>query len=88
MDEGNVRFEWEAVEEGEKEKMGKQKSLFLGSLIASKGVIKGKSGRGLDLATKEQDWRREFGDERAEWLMGRVEDAMSDYEFLRERRVV
>jgi hypothetical protein len=87
MDGEGVRIEWAAMDEGEREGMQGLRRRFLSTLIESTGVLKGKSSRGVDLGRKREEWEGEFGVEGAEWLGGRVQGAMGDYEFLRGVRV-
>jgi hypothetical protein len=61
--------------------------IMLSTLVASKGLVKGKAPATVDIKAEAVKWREEFGEEVAGVIEKAVWDAMPDYEYLRERRV-
>ncbi|OJJ66961.1 hypothetical protein ASPBRDRAFT_48504 [Aspergillus brasiliensis CBS 101740] len=56
---------------------------------ASSGIIKDKTPTGpIDIDVEVQKWKAELGDEAAQLLQEAVLESMSDYEYLKERRIV
>lgn len=88
MDAGGVKTEWDTVPEATQLKFSQRRRQFLSTIMDSTGVIKNKSSKGLDMMKKREQWMEEFGIAEAEWLFRKTEEAMADYEFLRNVRIV
>lgn len=85
LDEEKVRFEWEAAGV---EGLGKTERRMKSTVLASKGVEKGKLGaESFDLEILQESWREEFGDVLAERLSRLVSDSMEAYEELSALRL-
>jgi hypothetical protein len=88
LEKENLQWDWEplGLEELSKIPEGRGRR-FVSTISRSAGVEKGKVGEGLDLEVEAGKWMEEFG----ELVGGRMEvwvkGALSDYEFLRERRL-
>ncbi|PPJ55982.1 hypothetical protein CBER1_03564 [Cercospora berteroae] len=88
-------FEWDAMPEGEQERLDPQVRYLMKTLNDSTGlrVELAKRGGGedgeedVDLEVLEGEWKREFGEEAAGFIRREVEKGLEDYRFLRERRV-
>lgn len=101
LDKNLVQFEWGgkdekyAWEKGGEEKTGrwegelvdKAAMIFTETLRASKGVMKEKTPKELDVEEEVEKWKVEFGGEVAEFLEAAVRETIGDYEYLRERRL-
>jgi hypothetical protein len=102
LDRDLVQFEWESKQqkpvdlktlslESQNEpdrgigKIGER--IMLSTLIHSTGIIKDKTPTVVDITAEARQWKEEFGDEVATMLEKMVRDAMSDYEYLRSRRI-
>ncbi|KAF9885191.1 hypothetical protein FE257_000642 [Aspergillus nanangensis] len=62
-------------------------SVMLSSLIDSSGVLKDKAPVTVDIAVESAKWKEEFGEEGGRLVEDGVLAAMSDYKYLKERRV-
>lgn len=60
---------------------------YVQGLFTSTSIDKSKSGKGLDLQHKYQDWRDEFGTETADYLITLTERDLANYFYLREKRL-
>ncbi|OAL18133.1 hypothetical protein AYO22_10910 [Fonsecaea multimorphosa] len=88
LDPDRCQFEWESATAEEQQSLHAFERRMKSSLLSSTGLIKeGKTAVGLDIEREAQKWKDEFGEEEAEKLRSWVEDAMPDYEYLRERRL-
>lgn len=58
------------------------------TLLASRGPEARRAAKNVNLKELESRWGEEFGSEGAEMLRGIVRAVMSDYEYLRQRRLV
>jgi hypothetical protein len=88
MDPTKLKFSWDPATKLEAE--GLRESLISKLTItinASAGVIESKAWAGLDLDTKAQEWRVEFGEEEGMKIEKLVRDAMPDYEFMLSRKL-
>ncbi|KAH8708473.1 hypothetical protein GQ44DRAFT_743150 [Phaeosphaeriaceae sp. PMI808] len=81
LDPDAVQYEWE-----ERHEPDPVKAVFLSTIYSSKGIVKGRDARNLDIEAEKVKWKAEFGDDTAEVLAQFVYDAMPDYEYLRSRR--
>lgn len=87
FDREKLRFEWDVASEEEVGKMGPMERRMRSTLDASKGIVEGKTAKGLDLDNEARKWKQEFGEELGQEMESLVQDAMSDYEYLRSRRM-
>ncbi|KAJ4361714.1 hypothetical protein N0V95_001607 [Ascochyta clinopodiicola] len=88
LDPTRVRTAWEATGQEEQEKMHSMERRMKDTLLASTSVLEGKlDSAAIDIAAEKRRWEVEFGTELAGRLDSLVEDAMTDYEWLRERRL-
>ena len=101
LDRDAVQFSWEDGHQldlgSEKSKLGgdggmnfdlQAADIMTSTLRTSKGVIKEKTPASVDVDAEVVKWKEEFGVEVAALLERLVRDAMPDYEYLRERRVM
>lgn len=56
--------------------------------MGSSGVLKEKAPEVVHIASEAERWKHEFGDKVANFILKRVHEAMPDYEYLRQRRLV
>jgi hypothetical protein len=86
LDPSFIRFSWPAAPKSEVEATGKNIARMKDTLLASSGIVEGKSSQGLSIEGERLKWEKEFG----EVLAGRVvelwEELKGDYEWLFERR--
>ncbi|KAJ2980900.1 hypothetical protein NQ176_g2353 [Zarea fungicola] len=82
-----VQYEWKAADDEQREKMSARAKIMLSTLIASDGIVAGKSASKIDIRVEAEKWREEFGQEVAERLEAAVLAAMPDYEYMRSRRL-
>ncbi|KAE8349486.1 hypothetical protein BDV28DRAFT_160444 [Aspergillus coremiiformis] len=87
MDRSKLRFSWQPWTEEQKAEMDKYPRRFLSTLIASSGIVKGKTSDEVDVDVEAKKWREEFGENAAAEIEQLVRAAMPDYEFLRARRL-
>lgn len=80
-------FSWDAVKGKDLDDVQPYARTFESTLLASEGVVEGKNSSGVTVEGEMGGWVEEFGRETAENLKGFVEGAMSDYEFLKARRL-
>ena len=67
--------------------MDKAARMMTETLRESKGVIKEKTPRELDVEAEVEKWKEEFGEEVSEFLQAVVRETIGDYEYLRDRRL-
>lgn len=70
LDPEQVRFEWEATSQEELEGIGTDVRRMKDTLLASKGIVKGKTAEGLSAESERGKWKEEFGEVLAGRLMG------------------
>ena len=101
LDKSLVQFEWgEKDEQSAWEKGGGEKTgtwegelvdqaarMMTETLRASKGVMKEKTPKEVNVEAEVEKWKTEFGGEVAEFLEAAVRETVGDYEYLRERRL-
>ena len=89
LDPELVRFEWEAATGEEQGGLDRVERRMKDTILRSTGIVTGKLKKedGINLDAEMYGWRNEFGVVLAARLMGLVEAAMADYEWLRERRI-
>ena len=80
-----MKWEWESESNAEMKTSYKDESLFLDALAESTGVVEGKGSAGVEIEVEMEKWISEFGSERANMFKQKVEEAMDDYIYLRER---
>lgn len=83
MDPKLVPLEWETRELPE----DSWTSSYVRGLWTSTSIDKSRSGKGLDLEQKFQEWRHEFGLDTAEYLMKYTKRELESYFYLRQRRI-
>lgn len=82
LDPDAIQYEWEV-----RHMDHPVHSRMLSTIYASKGIVKGKDARGLDIEEEKVKWKAEWGDEEGENMAKIVYGAMPDYEYLLSRRV-
>jgi hypothetical protein len=82
LDPDALQYEWEEVHD-----VRPKWKVFTARINASTGIVKGLDARDLDVEAEKAKWILEWGEDEAESLAKFVEDTMSDYEYLRSRRV-
>ena len=87
LDPELVKYEWNANPNGKLETTYENEDVFLNTLAASSGVVKGKGSDGVEIDVEAQKWKLEFGVQRATMLEKLVRDAMKDYDYLRARSI-
>ncbi|KJZ74635.1 hypothetical protein HIM_05985 [Hirsutella minnesotensis 3608] len=60
---------------------------YMGGFWASDSIDKTKSSTGLNIGVKEAQWKEEFGAVVADALLTQVNNAMPDYNYLRDKRI-
>ncbi|KAJ5159790.1 uncharacterized protein N7482_006794 [Penicillium canariense] len=65
----------------------KRFAIALSTLKASNGILKSKAPESINVATEVEKWKTEFGFEVAAMIEKSVWESMSDYEYLKARRV-
>ncbi|GFN13491.1 hypothetical protein AtubIFM55763_001159 [Aspergillus tubingensis] len=99
LDPTVLKFEWESVGPEDKSSSGdgaseqdsilqKAETTMRTTLRGSSGVLKEKAPDVVDIASEAERWKHEFGDKVANFILERVHEAMPDYEYLRQRRLV
>ncbi|KAI0438732.1 hypothetical protein F4803DRAFT_533920 [Xylaria telfairii] len=87
LDPEKLRFSWEKASQEQIDKMRNAEKIMLSSINASTGVDKGKMAGNINIDTEAEKWRKEFGEEGGNKLERWVRGAMSDYEYLRSKRL-
>ena len=85
LDFAKVKYEWAEEAKTSMKLTYANENVFTNTLVESTGVVKGKGSDGVDVEVEAEKWVKEFGVERAALLRLRVEEAMGDYLYLRER---
>ena len=62
-------------------------SIMLSTLRDSKGIVKDKAPKTIDIDAEAAKWKIEFGEEMGQAIEQRVRDSMPDYEYLKARRI-
>jgi len=86
LDPSLIRFSWPAAPKEEIEAAGKNIARMKDTLLASSGIVKGKTSQGLTITSEKKKWEKEFGDVLAGRLVELWEGTRGDYEWLFERR--
>jgi hypothetical protein len=87
MDPEKLCFSWDPSTEDDAARFPRSRQRFQATLMASKGVQKDKIGTGIVLEKELDKWHEEFGPRVAQSLEKLVRDAMTDYEYLKSRRL-
>lgn len=103
LDKSVLQFEWGTKEEQKKsngwsspepntvdqqlEMQRRSASIMLSTLDDSKGIVKDKAPVSIDIDAEAVKWKVEFGEETGQLIENCVRDSMSDYEYLRARRI-
>ncbi|UPL02781.1 hypothetical protein LCI18_013715 [Fusarium solani-melongenae] len=87
LDPDKLVFSWERASQEELSSMSAMARMMLSSLSASDSVNLDKVAGNLDIAKEAAKWRAEFGDEDGSKLESWVRAAMSDYEYIRSKRL-
>ncbi|KAF1915288.1 hypothetical protein BDU57DRAFT_518183 [Ampelomyces quisqualis] len=77
----HVLYEWD-----ERAAEDPVKKVFLSTIYASKGIVKGKDASALNVAAEREKWVGEWGVDDAQGIARFVDEAMADYEYLHSRR--
>lgn len=85
LDSSKVRWEWDAVDAREREKLSGVAKKMTATIIDSTGVVPRKTAEGLVVEVEKVKWIQEFGEELAEMLATHVGNAMADYQYLRQK---
>lgn len=57
------------------------------TIMASSGIVEGKSAQYIDIDQEAQKWKVEFGVDEGKKMEGWVRAAMPDYEYLKAKRL-
>ncbi|KAK5128822.1 hypothetical protein LTR85_000155 [Meristemomyces frigidus] len=78
-----VEYSWDAVPKDywPDDSLGITR-VFIGSLLASTGLMQAAKAGAVDIAVETAKWEKEFGPEAAKGLRARVDAEMEDYEYL------
>lgn len=88
LDPTKLRFSWSPATEEEKARVNSAIELKMrANLLASSGIIPGKSAKDLEIDVEAKKWREEFGEEEGKRMEKWVRAAMPDYEFMKARRL-
>ncbi|KAJ6443214.1 hypothetical protein O9K51_04393 [Purpureocillium lavendulum] len=87
MDPRLLCYEWEATVIPNDKLLTPRHLSFMSGLWSSTSIDRSKASRGLNMATKHEEWKVGFGPLVADALYRHAEKAMADYEYLRSRRV-
>jgi hypothetical protein len=87
LDQSKLRFSWEPARTEDLEGMSRAEKRMRSTIVASDGIVEGKTSVGLDIAEEAKKWRAEFGEEEGKRLEVWVRAAMPDYEYMRARRL-
>lgn len=82
LDADALIFEWET-----RTATNKQMHAFTSTIYTSTGIVKGKDSSGLDLEAEKKKWVVEFGEAWGGDIARKVDEAMEDYAWLREKRI-
>jgi len=87
LDATKLKFSWSSTGDGEIERMQRFEKRMRSTLLASAGIVQGKTSVGLDMREEAGKWKAEFGVGAAEKIEGWVNAAMFDYEYMRANRL-
>jgi hypothetical protein len=87
LDPSRLRFTWSPANERERENLTSTTQRMKSTLLASSGVMTGKSAGNLDIEVEARKWRQEFGKIQGAKMEEYVRAAMPDYEYLKARRL-
>ncbi|KAF2117461.1 hypothetical protein BDV96DRAFT_644877 [Lophiotrema nucula] len=87
LDPNVVEFQWSAAPKREVEEMNIYEKRLLDTISASTGIVPGKTANGLVLEDEKIKWMTEFGKDLGAKLGVWVDEAMEDYERMREVRL-
>ena len=86
LDPSLIRFSWPVAPKEEIEASGKNIARMKDTLLASSGIVKGKTSQGLTIEGEMKKWEKEFGNVLTGRLVELWEGAKEDYVWLFERR--
>lgn len=86
LDPAHIRFSWPAADREEIERTGKNIARMKDTLLASSGIVRGKTSQGLTIEGEKVKWEKEFGDVLAGVLVELWTSVREDYEWLFEKR--
>ncbi|KAH8682788.1 hypothetical protein BGZ60DRAFT_398738 [Tricladium varicosporioides] len=81
-----LRFSWDSMANEEVEKMWKVEKRMKSTIIASSGIVEGKTAQNINIEEEAKKWKVEFGEEEGEKIERWVRAALHDYEYLKARR--
>ncbi|MCJ1305305.1 hypothetical protein MMC08_008119 [Hypocenomyce scalaris] len=87
MDPTKLKFSWAPASKEELDKMRGFERRMRSTISASAGIVEGKTSTNLDIDEEAKKWRVEFGVEEGEKIEKWVRAAMSDYEYMKARRL-
>ena len=87
FDADSVIYSWPKATTEELAAMPESQRQSQKTISGSEGVMEGYDSRGRSLEMEVDKWTEKYGKEEAGFLRGLVEEAMGDYEYLRERRL-
>ncbi|OCL01739.1 hypothetical protein AOQ84DRAFT_350244 [Glonium stellatum] len=87
FDPTKLRFSWGEASKEDLNQMGKAETRMRSTLIASTGIVEGKTAANLNLDEEARKWRIEFGEDMGGKVEGWVREAMPDCECIKERRL-
>ncbi|KAM0240803.1 hypothetical protein ACHAP5_007838 [Fusarium lateritium] len=85
MDEKQICYQWDVIEAPAD--AGCRELKYMGEYWSSTWIDSSKSSRGLDIKATYKRWENDFGPEDAEKLRNIVQDAMADYNYLRDNKI-
>lgn len=82
-----IRYEWEVTRPLEDGRHSPRCLSYMSGLWSSTSIDKSKTSRGINMATKYNQWKEEFGTAVADALHTLVENAMLDYSYLKSKQI-
>lgn len=88
LDPAKLRFTWMTASKDEFDQIPTYiEKRMRSTLLASAGVMGGKTAINLDIEMEAEKWREEFGEHEGEKIEKLVRAAMPDYEFMKAKRL-
>jgi hypothetical protein len=87
LDPARLIFSWDPATKEELEKISRVGRRMRSTILASAGIVEGKTSTNIDVSEEAEKWRLEFGDEEGEKIEKWVRAAMPDYEYMKAKRL-
>ena len=87
LDPTKLKFAWKPAGKEELDKMSGFTKRMLSSLHNSAAILKDKTSTNIDIDEEARTWRTEFGEEEGDKIEKWVRAAMSDYEYMKAKRL-